>query len=220
MQLFGNQEVNGQWRRSHSLYGAAGRRVRGVKGSALLTTLCCCGLQAVTTYWPALDQAWISSVINGLVSENHLSGTACLVDLDWSPWLPLISTRQDLCSTLTHRGGMCANTAEKWSRMCGSVCAFFFLSFLCLRTCLHHPCDPQFQTHFRSRLPDVYDWSYLPPAAANADCSASFQSHTFPAQDKGPDSTYLSGSYLQSLINCVASESATCRFRRLTQPAE
>lgn len=102
---------------------------------------------------------------------------------------------------------------------CVGVCVlFFFFQHLCSR--LHHPRDPQFQTHFRSRLPDVYDGLYLPPAAANADCNASFQSHTFPAQDKGPDSTYLSGSYLQSLINCVASESATCRFRRLTQPAE
>lgn len=102
---------------------------------------------------------------------------------------------------------------------CVGVCVlFFFFQHLCSR--LHHPRDPQFQTHFRSRLPDVYDGLYLPPAAANADCNTSFQSHTFPAQDKGPDSTYLSGSYLQSLINCVASESATCRFRRLTQPAE
>ena len=122
--------MNGQWRSSHSFIWSCRAAGSGVESSALLkTTLCCCGLQAVTTYWPGLDQAWISSVINGLVSENHLSGTACLVGLDLSLWWPLISTMQDLRSMFTHRGGMCANTAEKWHWMCGSVCAFFFFFF-------------------------------------------------------------------------------------------
>lgn len=43
---------------------------------------CCCGLQAKTTYWPGLDQAWSFISNQCLVSENHLSGTVCLVRSD------------------------------------------------------------------------------------------------------------------------------------------
>lgn len=162
----------------------------GFKVSAILKrTLCSCGLQAKTTYWPCLDRDWIFTSNQCLVCTNHLSATLCLVDLVSASMAIDLHVAGLLQEVKSPGRNVFEFGWEKKLNVC--VCRCVFTStYMLMSSCYH-----QFKTHFRTGLSDIYDWSYLPHCgsqkAANADCSLSLPSYTFTAWDKGHERVHI-----------------------------
>lgn len=155
---------------------------------------------------PHIDQVWIrpgfSSLINvWSVKTIYLEQCVCSVWI-W-PWWPLISAGAGIAA-----GSWVTREECVWIQLRNEIECVCDSTYVLAPSSVLNP--PSFQT---------FMIVHISPVAANADCSLSYPSYTFATWHKGRR-TYLSGSYLQSLINCVALVSATCRFRHLTQPAE
>lgn len=135
-----------------------------------------CGLQAKTTYWPGLDQAGIVPPNRCLVGKNCLAKAVCLVGLDSA----LLSIDQHEAKLLQR-----VKSQER------SVCEFNW------EFCIWVWADT-FPGSWVAKL--LYSGTFMmfiflyqccTETAANADCGASFPTHTFPAWDKGHDRAHI-----------------------------